>query len=106
MIRRPPRSTLFPYTTLFRSVLKLFYAVKEIDITGKLEGRAQKREVLGTLLAADVPDPENKKGERLARVGDELVLERFNAFHHPSMAAHTALPHSPSFHLRELLLRQ
>src|SRR3712207_6909397 len=24
MIRRPPRSTLFPYTTLFRSHLKLF----------------------------------------------------------------------------------
>src|SRR2546428_5832257 len=26
MIRRPPRSTLFPYTTLFRSLL-LYYAV-------------------------------------------------------------------------------
>src|SRR3712207_5122332 len=25
MIRRPPRSTLFPYTTLFRSVVKLFW---------------------------------------------------------------------------------
>jgi len=25
MIRRPPRSTLFPYTTLFRSVLKRFF---------------------------------------------------------------------------------
>src|SRR5258707_4074953 len=24
MIRRPPRSTLFPYTTLFRSVMNLF----------------------------------------------------------------------------------
>src|SRR3712207_7589656 len=24
MIRRPPRSTLFPYTTLFRSFLRLF----------------------------------------------------------------------------------
>src|SRR2546425_1911472 len=24
MIRRPPRSTLFPYTTLFRSILKFF----------------------------------------------------------------------------------
>src|SRR5258705_7163543 len=24
MIRRPPRSTLFPYTTLFRSLLKCF----------------------------------------------------------------------------------
>src|SRR2546428_8475554 len=28
MIRRPPRSTLFPYTTLFRSVLK---RIKERD---------------------------------------------------------------------------
>src|SRR3712207_6947661 len=28
MIRRPPRSTLFPYTTLFRSVGKLVVAVQ------------------------------------------------------------------------------
>src|SRR6266568_878726 len=61
-------------------ILKLFYATKDIDITGKLEGRAQKREVLGTLLAADVPDPENKKGEPLGKVGDELTLEKFNTF--------------------------
>src|SRR3989441_12980402 len=27
MIRRPPRSTLFPYTTLFRSVIPLVMAV-------------------------------------------------------------------------------
>src|SRR3712207_8501327 len=27
MIRRPPRSTLFPYTTLFRSLLERFVAV-------------------------------------------------------------------------------
>src|SRR2546426_8163822 len=26
MIRRPPRSTLFPYTTLFRSLLELLHA--------------------------------------------------------------------------------
>src|SRR3989454_12788319 len=26
MIRRPPRSTLFPYTTLFRSILPLVYS--------------------------------------------------------------------------------
>ncbi len=56
----------FPATALLRAfgygtnadVLKLFYAMKDIDITGKLEGRAQKREVLGTLLAVDVPDPD------------------------------------------------
>src|SRR5258708_17898670 len=28
MIRRPPRSTLFPYTTLFRSLVALSYAAK------------------------------------------------------------------------------
>src|SRR5258707_10443413 len=27
MIRRPPRSTLFPYTTLFRSVMQSVYAL-------------------------------------------------------------------------------
>src|SRR5438309_1345525 len=78
----------FPATALLRAfgygtnaeILKLFYATKDIDITGKLEGRAQKREVLGTLLAADVPDPENKKGEALGKVGDELTLEKFNTF--------------------------
>ena len=28
MIRRPPRSTLFPYTTLFRSIHKIYFALK------------------------------------------------------------------------------
>src|SRR2546430_10147940 len=28
MIRRPPRSTLFPYTTLFRSVLDPFHRIE------------------------------------------------------------------------------
>src|SRR3712207_8403448 len=37
MIRRPPRSTLFPYTTLFRSALQiLFYGVSSIA-TGVLQ---------------------------------------------------------------------
>src|SRR5438445_6569195 len=30
MIRRPPRSTLFPYTTLFRSMRKLCPTCKEV----------------------------------------------------------------------------
>src|SRR5881275_1421686 len=85
----------FPATALLRAfgygtnadILKLFYAVKEIDITGKLESRGEQREVLGAIIAADVPDPENKKGEPLARVGDELVLERFNAFRRAGITA-------------------
>src|SRR3712207_7863806 len=31
MIRRPPRSTLFPYTTLFRSTVKCFPKPKETE---------------------------------------------------------------------------
>src|SRR5437773_718044 len=99
----------FPATALLRAfgygtnadVLKLFYALKEIDITGKLEGRAQKREVLGTLLAVDVPDPENKKGDPLARVGDELTLERFNAFRRAGITAVRVFAGYTSLDLRE-----
>src|SRR5256885_15804742 len=32
MIRRPPRSTLFPYTTLFRSGLKLDLSIANQDL--------------------------------------------------------------------------
>src|SRR5258708_10364384 len=32
MIRRPPRSTLFPYTTLFRSMLKVQASELAVDI--------------------------------------------------------------------------
>src|SRR2546422_6340526 len=38
MIRRPPRSTLFPYTTLFRSVVE-----NPISIEGKLARRNHRR---------------------------------------------------------------
>src|SRR5690349_22976343 len=34
MIRRPPRSTLFPYTTLFRSDLKKLQTCAQSDTTG------------------------------------------------------------------------
>src|ERR1043166_3503896 len=32
MIRRPPRSTLFPYTTLFRSLL-VVYRIEDVDLS-------------------------------------------------------------------------
>src|SRR5690348_18119191 len=48
MIRRPPRSTLFPYTTLFRSVnLKLSYAVHPIwNVTATITGRSRPDQVV------------------------------------------------------------
>src|SRR3712207_8356792 len=37
MIRRPPRSTLFPYTTLFRSHVAVASAVDVTDVLRELE---------------------------------------------------------------------
>src|SRR3712207_4146 len=67
MIRRPPRSTLFPYTTLFRSVLALL----ELDLgrgAGLDDGDAtgQLGEALLELLAVVV-------GVRLLDLGADLV---------------------------------
>ena len=38
--------------------------------------------MLGALLAADVPNPEDPKGAPLGTVGDELTPERVNAMRH------------------------
>src|SRR3712207_6968563 len=35
MIRRPPRSTLFPYTTLFRSFRMILDAEDDIEVVGE-----------------------------------------------------------------------
>src|SRR5260221_10231532 len=37
MIRRPPRSTLFPYTTLFRSVRRIEYAQHDLNAAAESE---------------------------------------------------------------------
>src|SRR2546425_12194590 len=55
MIRRPPRSTLFPYTTLFRSLLlldlaearTLLAAVRALLRHGPFDRRQGARDVLG-----------------------------------------------------------
>src|SRR5256885_15016621 len=86
MIRRPPRSTLFPYTTLFRSLARLardfgkpahvwlfgryptysFYRFDERAVMALYSNSSAKKELpafeitadglLGTFLAADVTD--------------------------------------------------
>src|SRR2546426_6121260 len=45
MIRRPPRSTLFPYTTLFRSLMGVAHVGHQLRVTqpaiGHHDGRGQ-----------------------------------------------------------------
>src|SRR5260370_40453464 len=62
MIRRPPRSTLFPYTTLFRSedvrpFLKVARLLKRLDLSAP-EILAEDIEA-GLLLLEDRADPES-----------------------------------------------
>src|SRR6266496_5443567 len=47
MIRRPPRSTLFPYTTLFRSVAENIIAVLEATGAAKETRQARLEQLLG-----------------------------------------------------------
>src|SRR2546428_13368908 len=52
MIRRPPRSTLFPYTTLFRS--KLGYDATPFNQILKQNAKREMRLRLGKVTVADV----------------------------------------------------
>src|SRR5256885_12842078 len=61
MIRRPPRSTLFPYTTLFRSEVRVMPRATLLDPQGQAVQRA-----LHALGFGDVGD---------VRVGKHLVLD-------------------------------
>src|SRR5687768_17881033 len=52
MIRRPPRSTLFPYTTLFRSDPAL-WSVENGEILGKSSGLAHNAFLIRDIAAED-----------------------------------------------------
>src|SRR2546427_11977589 len=56
MIRRPPRSTLFPYTTLFRSLAGALLGLVSLVLSGLALG------ALGVVLAASIRSIENFAG--------------------------------------------
>src|SRR5256885_12667352 len=68
MIRRPPRSTLFPYTTLFRSET-IAYAVRDREILGPAAAVAGARWRIGRVGAPSVTqarrDAADRKSTRL-----------------------------------------
>src|SRR3712207_8616783 len=72
MIRRPPRSTLFPYTTLFRSAhLHAPRVARELRAAARQARRAQAelvaadRQLVDAPAVADHGDKEDRKSTRL-----------------------------------------
>src|ERR671939_189286 len=96
----------FPATALLRAfgygtnsdILRLFFAVRDLDLTKKRESRTDQREVLGAIIAEDItlageaadPDApklktkkaraerERAEAEMLVKEGDELTPEVYN----------------------------
>src|SRR5918998_1460677 len=96
----------FPATALLRAfgfgsdsdLLRLFFAVRELDLTRELQGRADQREVLGAIIAEDItlageatdPDApklktkkaraerERAEADLIVKEGDELTPEVYN----------------------------
>src|SRR2546430_6145288 len=50
MIRRPPRSTLFPYTTLFRSLIRAVEPLVGLDLMRRRRPRAKREDRKSTRL--------------------------------------------------------
>src|SRR3712207_7631069 len=83
MIRRPPRSTLFPYTTLFRSRRLLARAVAADDRdrhdVADLERERREVEVVGVPLPPGVAAHEQREQRRL--VPRDRKSTRLNSSH-------------------------
>src|SRR2546430_12400642 len=101
MIRRPPRSTLFPYTTLFRS-LKL--AVASFD--AKTNGEATRIHLLDTpgypdFLGQSLPalarsEEHTSELQSQSNIVCRLLLEKKNSSHAPLTHTRDYSRHEPN----------
>src|SRR3712207_8885549 len=79
MIRRPPRSTLFPYTTLFRS-----REGDEVDVDGEedqLDGHQDDDDVLAVQEDSEHPEGEQDRGDGEIVVEADRKSTRLNSSH-------------------------
>src|SRR2546422_8032128 len=87
MIRRPPRSTLFPYTTLFRSLLSLADGVDHAGVTARCDDHEP---AVSDVIGGGVLALEGVVDE-LARLGLDLrrteVRDRARGAHRPRLEA-------------------
>src|SRR3712207_8403249 len=72
MIRRPPRSTLFPYTTLFRSPIRIFY-----DVGRGFAGSLRTAVATASVAEARGPSPVKLRANRSEEHTSELQSRQY-----------------------------
>src|SRR2546423_4833947 len=101
MIRRPPRSTLFPYTTLFRSLYSNFKLVEESEREDVSEGIVtwvrRYAKVPAQHLEAETVRSEEHTSElqSLAYLVCRLLLEKKNTSNTPTHSTVHSLAYVP-----------
>src|SRR3712207_7506021 len=91
MIRRPPRSTLFPYTTLFRSLTKVAYASgggEAIDIALKSARHATKKRRIVSIVKARSEEHTSELQSRQYLVCRLLLEKKKYNFINPKIPHH------------------
>src|SRR3712207_7789859 len=78
MIRRPPRSTLFPYTTLFRSLGQVLLAVEQQD-RARADERLERR--VGLAGEQDVGGAGEDVADGLRVADEDRKSTRLNSSH-------------------------
>src|SRR3712207_7837412 len=81
MIRRPPRSTLFPYTTLFRSNVEVadLPEVEDVFVEARPPGHVPAVHVVGQVVEVEHPRRPRRRLLRRARDCLELEVDRKSA---------------------------
>src|SRR5258708_32059508 len=88
MIRRPPRSTLFPYTTLFRSHQPLaVFAARLRDLGDPIEHQHRRQRKLRPLVRSEEHTSELQSPDHLVC---RLLLEKKNLFRTRSSSVRTS----------------
>src|SRR2546430_13739200 len=76
MIRRPPRSTLFPYTTLFRSVEAELHRLLEHGVEAEEVAQAARRMQASAIYSQDRSEEHTSELQSQSNLVCRLLLEK------------------------------
>src|SRR2546430_13032343 len=91
MIRRPPRSTLFPYTTLFRSRQRLIQR-RRATVVQEMRGEPQRDQRLGPELRRRRSEEHTSELQSQSNLVCRLLLEKKKTTSPPCVLRHFVAP--------------